>query len=91
MKILRAFAILLLFVTLAAIHLAITTSSIKIGYEIDALKEKLKAIRSQNRYLNYLVARDESLSRIDQISSGRLGMFYPEKMNYVIIGTKESD
>jgi len=91
MKIFRAFVILVLFVILAAIHLAINTSSIKIGYDIDALKEKLKVIRSQNRYLNYLVARDSSLSRIDQISLGKLGMSYPEKMNYVVIGTRESD
>jgi cell division protein FtsL len=90
MKIIRAFAILIVFVLLSAIHLAIYTSSIKTSYEIDESKRKLENIRSDNRYLNYLVAREEALPRIEQIAKGKLNMIYPEKINYVIISTIES-
>jgi cell division protein FtsL len=89
MKIIRAFTILLIFLALCAIHLAIYTSSIKIGYEIDGLKRKLEAIRNENRYLNYLVAKEEALPRIEQIAKGRLNMVYPDKINYIIISSGE--
>jgi len=91
MKIIRAFTILLMFVILAAIHLAIYTSSMKVGYEIDGSKKELEKLRSENRYLNYLVAKEESLPRIEQIAKGKLNMVYPEKMNYVVASTKEAD
>jgi cell division protein FtsL len=90
MKILRAFAILIIFVTLSVIHLTIYTNSIKISYDIDDLKQKLVELRDSNRYLNYLVAKEESLTRIDQIAKGKLNMVYPEKINYIVISSKES-
>jgi cell division protein FtsL len=89
MKILRAFAILIVFLLLSVVHLAIYTSSIKTGYEIDELKSILEKIRSENRYLNYLVAKEEALPRIEQLAKGKLNMVYPEKMNYIIISTSE--
>ena len=89
MKILRAFAILVIFVLLSAVHLAIYTSSIKTGYEIDGIKKKLEAIRPENRYLNYLVSKEEALPRIEQLAKGKLNMAYPEKINYIIVSTKE--
>ncbi len=91
MKILRAFAILIIFVALAAIHLAIYTGSIKTGYEIDDLKKQLDSVRNENRYLNYLVAKEEALPRIEQIAKGKLNMVYPEKINYVTVASKESE
>ncbi len=89
MKILRAFAILIVFVLLSVVHLAIYTSSIKTGYEIDELKSKLDKIRSENRYLNYLVAKGEALPRIEKLAKGKLNMVYPDKINYIIISTSE--
>ena len=91
MKILRAFAILIIFVSLAAVHLAIYTSSIKTGYEIDDLKKQLDKVRDENRNLSYLVAKNEALPRIEQIAKGKLKMVYPEKIEYIFMGTKESE
>lgn len=90
MKILRAFAILIIFVTLSVIHLTIYTNSINMGYDIDELKQKLVELRNSNRYLNYLVAKEEALPRIEQIAKGKLNMAYPEKINYIVISSKES-
>jgi cell division protein FtsL len=89
MKIIRAFTILLIFLVLCAIHLAIYTSSIKIGYDIDALKRKFEATRNENRYLNYLVAKEEALPRIEQVAKGKLNMVYPDKINYIVITSGE--
>lgn len=89
MKTLRAFVILIIFVLLSAVHLAIYTSSIKTGYEIDGLKRKLESIRPENRYLNYLVAKEEALPRIEQVAKGKLNMIYPEKIDYIIIPSSE--
>ena len=90
MRIFRAFLILIIFVVLSAVHLAIYTSSIKTGYDIDELKQKYEKIRSENRYLNYLVAREESLPRIEKLAKGKLNMVYPEKVIYIITSTSES-
>lgn len=90
MKILRAFAILIVFVALSAVHLTIMTGSLKISYEIDTLKRTFELLRSDKRYLNYLVAREEALPRIEQAAKGKLNMVYPEQMNYIIVSTKEA-
>jgi cell division protein FtsL len=89
MKILRPFAILIVFVLLCAVHLSIYTGSIKTGYEIDDLRSKLDKIRSDNRYLSYIVAKEEALPRIEQIARQKLKMVYPEKINYLIVPTSE--
>jgi cell division protein FtsL len=88
MRILRAFAVLIIFVLLSVIHLAISTGSIKTSYEISELKQQLDAIKPKNRYLNYLVAKEEALPRIEKLAKGKLNMIYPEKMNYVIISSE---
>jgi len=89
MKILRPFAILIVFVLLCAVHLFISTSSNKTGYEIGELRSNLEKIRSDNRYLSYIVAKEEALPRIEQIAKGKLNMVYPEKINYIIVSTSE--
>jgi len=90
MKIFRAFAILILFVALAAVHLAIYTSSIKKGFEIDDLKKQLDAIRNENRYMSYLVAKEEALPRIEQVAKNKLKMEYPENMNYIVVSSESA-
>jgi len=90
MKILKPFAILMVFVLLCAVHLTISTSSMNTSYEIDELKQKFEKVRSENRYLNYLVAKEESLPRIEKLAKGKLNMVYPEKVNYMIVSTSES-
>jgi len=90
MRLLRAFVILTVLVALSVVHLAIYTNSIKISYEINDLKQQIDKLRDSNRYLNYLVAKEEALPRIEQIAKGRLNMIYPEKINYIIIATGEA-
>jgi len=87
MKILRAFTVLLVILFLSLIHLSIYTNSIKVGYEIDGLKKKWDSLRNDTRYLNYLVAKDEALPKIDSIAKSKLNMIYPEKMNYIVINS----
>jgi cell division protein FtsB len=91
MRTFRAFSILILFLALAAIHLAIYTSSIKTGYDINDLKKKLNVVHTENRYLNYLVAKEEALPKIEQASKNKLKMSYPKDMNYIIVGTGEAN
>lgn len=91
MRIIRPFIFLVIFLMLALVHLAIYTGSIKTSYEIDGIKKELDQIRSDNRYLNYLVAREEALPRIEKIAKGKLNMVYPEKMNYIVISSGESN
>jgi cell division protein FtsB len=90
MKIIKPFIILIFFVVLAVIHLAIYTDSIKNGYEIDSSKRALDKLREENRYLNYLVAKDEALPRIENIARSKLKMVYPEKVNYITIASDEA-
>ena len=75
---------------LCAVHLSIYTISIKTGYEIDKLRSNLEKIRSDNRYLSYVVAKEEALPRIEQIATKKLKMVYPEKIEYIVISTGES-
>ena len=88
MKIARAFAVLLVFVVLSAIHLSIYTNSNKVGYQIDDIKKKWTSLRSDTRYLNYMVAKEESLLRIEKAAKGKLNMEYPSKMNYIVVDKK---
>jgi cell division protein FtsL len=90
MKLIRAFMILAFFVALSAIHLAIYTNSIKIGYAMDELKGKLDKLRNENRYLNYLVAKEQSLPRIEGVAKSKLNMVYPDKVNYVVVPSREA-
>lgn len=90
MKILRAFAILIIFVALAAVHLTIYTGSLNISYEIDGLKKTFEQLRNDKRYLKYLVAKEEALPRIEGAAKGKLNMVYPKEVDYIIISTKEA-
>jgi len=89
MRISRALIILAVFVLLSAVHLTIYTNSMRTGYEIDALKKKLEVLRNENRYLNYLVVKEEALPRIENIAKGKLNMVYPDKINYIVVSSKE--
>lgn len=91
MKLSRAFAILLLFFSLLVIHLAIDTTTMNANYEINALRSQLSALKQQNRNLKYVVAKELSLNKIDNIARGKLGMEYPVNMNYVIMASSESN
>jgi cell division protein FtsB len=84
MKFKRAVLILIIFVALAGIHLYIYTQNIDIKYRVTDLKTKLTRIRTRNRQLGITVAKKENLSYIENVAKNKLGMIYPEKINYVL-------
>jgi cell division protein FtsL len=79
----RAFLILLLLVILALIHLIIYVQNVGIQYNIDDLAKQLDLVRSENRSLNSIVARFESLGRIEKIAVERLKMVKPGMIYYL--------
>jgi cell division protein FtsB len=91
MKIARIYAVMGIFFLLAVIHLSISTANMKIGYEIDSFKKQLARLRSETRYINYLVAKEEALPRIDQLAKTKLNMVYPKDITYVTFSTGEAD
>ncbi|MBU1027360.1 MAG: hypothetical protein KKA31_06485 [Candidatus Margulisbacteria bacterium] len=76
---------LLIFVSLSAIHLFIYTQNINLKFKVRELKIQLEQIRSKNRQNGYIVAKKENLISIEQIAMRKLGMVYPEKINYIIV------
>lgn len=86
----QAMLILTILVILAGVHLAITTQNIALKYATTDLKIKLGELKSKNRVLGVQVARQENLGLIEQKASGKLKMFYPAKVNYVIPKTPPS-
>jgi hypothetical protein len=91
MKIARIYTVMAIFFLFAVIHLSISTANMKIGYDIDSLKKQLVGLRSETRYINYLVAKEEALPRIDQLAKSKLKMAYPKDITYVTVPTGEGD
>jgi len=85
----NAIFILITIVALAGIHLYINTQNIGLKYKVTDLKIKLAEIRSINRQLGSQVAKKEKLSYIEKIAREKLGMVYPEKINYILPGSRE--
>lgn len=79
----RAVAILSLFICFAGIHLFIFAQNIGIKYRITDLKVKLGELTSKNRQLGGLVAREENLAYVEKYAKGKLGMYYPAKIQYL--------
>ncbi|MFC1637694.1 hypothetical protein ACFL1W_01600 [Candidatus Margulisiibacteriota bacterium] len=84
MKFKRAVLILVTFVALSGIHLYIYTQNINIKYRVTDLKVKLTGLRTRNRLRGLEVARKENLSHIENTAKNKLGMIYPEQINYVV-------
>jgi cell division protein FtsL len=74
-----------LIVLLALVHLYIFTRSIGLKYNIARLRIEFSRHYQENRKLNNWVARAESLDKVERVATGSLNMFYPEKINYIII------
>lgn len=90
MKISKAYAILGIIFFLAVIHLSLWTRTLTLNYKIAEQKTMYKKIRSENRGLRYIVAKESSLQKIDNTAKGKLNMEYPAKMNYIIVPTTEA-
>ncbi|MFC1559803.1 hypothetical protein ACFLZ2_02645 [Candidatus Margulisiibacteriota bacterium] len=86
----KAFFIVAILLSLSAIHLTIYNQNINRSYEILKIQKKLAVIRNGNRFLNYKVAKKESLSRIEKIATTKLNMVYPKEIKYLqTIGSSE--
>ena len=79
----KSFLIVLVLLSLSALHLTIYNQNINRSYKIGKLNKKLTLLRNQNRYLNYKAAKKESLERIEQIAKTRLNMVYPKDIKYL--------
>jgi len=80
----RALSILILFVIFAGLHLFVYTQNISLKYKITDGKIKLSEVVSQNRELGSELAAKENLASVEKIASGKLDMFYPENINYIL-------
>ncbi len=80
---------LLIFVALSAIHLFIYTQNIDLKFQVRELKIRLAQIRSKNRQDGYIVAKKENLKGIEQIAMRKLGMVYPDKINYIVVSPNQ--
>lgn len=85
----RALSILGLFLGLSAIHLFIYAQNVSLKYHLTDKKILFSELSSQNRQLGSMVSREENLSQVEKIAKEKLGMIYPEKINY-IFSSKEA-
>ncbi len=81
----KAVAILVLFLTLAGVHLFISAKNIGLKYRITDLKIKLAELNSLSRQLGSQMSREEDLDRVEQYAKAKLGMFYPEDVTYIVL------
>lgn len=81
--------VIIFFLILAGIHLFFFVKNVSLKYSITSLKLKFIEINSKTRMLGSLVAKEQNLTFIEKTAKEKLGMLYPEKMNY-LVGTKEA-
>ncbi|MBI5699807.1 hypothetical protein HZC35_05885 [Candidatus Saganbacteria bacterium] len=74
----------LVVVLLAFIHLFFFAQSVSLKYELTDLKMKFMEIYQKNRYTQSVLAGRESLELLDG-SAQKLGMVYPEDINYIVL------
>ena len=78
-------------IVLALTHLFIFTGSIGIKYDLARQKVEFQKIYQENRVLNYLLAKGQSLGHIEELAKSKLSMVYPEKVDYIIVSSKEAE
>jgi len=78
-------------VVLALAHLFIFTGSIGVKYDLTRKKVEFQKLYQENRVLNYLLAKGQSLGHIEELAKSKLSMVYPEKVDYVIVSSKEAE
>ena len=80
----KAVAILVLFLTLAGVHLFIYAKNIGLKYRITDLKIKLAELNSLSRQLDSQLSQEEDLGEVEQYARNKLGMVYPETITYIV-------
>jgi len=81
-----ATAVLIVIIILSGIHLFIYAQNITLKYQLTDVKIRISELNSANRILGSQVARAENLSKVEAVARGKLGMAYPENINYIIGG-----
>ncbi len=81
----KAVAVLVLFLTLAGVHLFISAKNIGLKYRITDLKIKLAELNSLSRQLGSQMSREEDLGRVETYAKAKLGMVYPENITYIVV------
>jgi len=76
---------ILIVLILAFVHLFIFTKSVSLKYEVANLKVNFNKEYQDNRYLNNSLAEAESLDKIEKVATGKLGMYYPPTINYIVL------
>ena len=84
-KFMGIFAVIVVIVALAMLHLYIFTRSIRLKYEVADLRARFQKIYRSNRLLRSVVAERESLDRIEKIAKAEGRMYYPEEVTYIMI------
>ena len=80
-----AVATIAFFVVLAGTHLFIYAQNISLKYALTDLKVRFNELNSRNRGFASQSAREENLTFIEKTARDKLGMVYPEKINYIIV------
>ena len=81
----KAVLILVVFLALSGIHLFIFARNIGLKYQINDLKIKLGELNSRTKALGGQAARQEDLAYVEKTAKGKLGMIYPENINYIVM------
>jgi cell division protein FtsB len=84
----NALFILVVLLLLSGVHLFIYIQNISLNYHVTDVKIKLSELKSQSRLRGAQVARAENLDYVERAAKEKLGMIYPEKVNYIIAGTR---
>ena len=75
--------IMVLFLSLALIHLMVFSQVIRLNYEMDDLSERIEEMRNKNKELFNEAARLSALDRIERIATTKLGMVKPGKIKFI--------
>jgi cell division protein FtsB len=81
----KAVAILVLFLTLAGIHLFIAARNMALTYRRSDLKIKLAELNSLSRQLGSQMSQEEDLDQVEKYAKTNLGMIYPDNVTYIVM------
>jgi cell division protein FtsB len=79
-------SVLVVLLLVAGLHLFIYAYNINLKYSTTDLKIKLSEITSSNHVLGSQLARKENLPWVEKIAKEKLGMIYPDNINYIVKG-----
>lgn len=81
----RTLVLFFFFLTLALVHLTLSTKRINLEYQIQQFSTEQATWKERNEWLQYEAARLEALPRVDLFARERAGMKRPEKFSYFFV------